>query len=492
MDARFYNSDEIDIEQLANNLENIYRAQNYHVQQVGSRDQVMVQLKKGSDFEALIGMQAALSVILQRSGGGVIAMIGQQRWIDKAAVGAVGIIAAPVLWPLMLTAGAGAIRQASLGNQVLNVVDGLVRQQRPEIQVGPIPVQIVPQLQQQYIPPPQYTPPAYIPPPQYTPPAYTPPPPVVNALPSSAPAAKQLRCPSCNTPYQPGDTYCSGCGKSLVTLCPNCKSEVQDNASFCPKCGASIFQPLAATQAAPPVQPQTPAYTPYSPPPVEQSPVYTPPPTPAYTPPAQQTPVYTPYTQPPEPEPYVPPVPKEPPVMPKTTITYTPSAPRQEAPPAQKQQPQQEVYYTPPPDLSPAPPKPQAPPVRPQPIAPRPIAAKPAAQPAYNPAATWGYLAFSDGKQIALSGERAVVGRYDHDIGGIQPEADLSSVPGSDTVSRIHAALEHIGSTFTVTDLNSTNSTRLNGKRLEPDKATPINDGDSLSFGKATCTFKKA
>src|SRR6266852_3757662 len=237
MDARFYNSDEIDIEQLANNLENIYRAQNYQVQQVGSRDQVMIQLKKGSDFEALIGMQAALSVILQRSGGGVIAMIGQQRWIDKAAVGAVGIIAAPVLWPLMLTAGAGAIRQASLGNQVLNVVDGLVRQQRPEIQVGPIPVQIMPQLQQQYIPPPAYTPP------------------VVTALPSSAPVAKQLRCPSCNTPYQPGDTYCSGCGKSLVTLCPNCKTEVKDDASFCPKCGSSIFQPLTstqATQAAPP------------------------------------------------------------------------------------------------------------------------------------------------------------------------------------------------------------------------------------------------
>src|SRR5256714_1356052 len=457
MDARFYNSDEIDIEQLANNLENIYRAQSYQVQQVGSRDQVMVQVKKGSDFEALIGMQAALSVILQRSGGGVIAMIGQQRWIDKAAVGAVGIIAAPVLWPLMLTAGAGAIRQASLGNQVLNVVDGLVRQQRPEIQVGPIPVQIMPQLQQHYIPPPQYTPPAYIPPPQYTPPAYTPP--VVNALPSSAPVAKQLRCPTCNTPYQPGDTYCSGCGKSLVTLCPNCKSEVQDNASFCPKCGASIFQPLAATQAAPPVQPPTPAHTPYSPPPVEQFPVYTPPPTPAYTPPAQQTPVYTP---PPEPEPYVPPVPKEPPVMPKTTISYPPSALRQETPPAQKQPPQQEVYYTPPPDLSPAPPKPQTPPVRPQPISPRPIAAKPAAQPAYNPAATWGYLAFSDGKQIGLSGERAVVGRYDHDIGGIQPEADLSSVPGSDTVSRIHAALEHTGRTFTLAALTDATATRAN------------------------------
>src|SRR5437764_1583604 len=195
MDARFYNADDIDIELLANNMENIYRAQGYQAQHFGDNKQVMVQLKKGSDFEALIGLQAALSVIIQRSGGGVLAMIGQQKWMDKAAVGAVGIIAAPVLWPLMITAGAGAIRQASLGNQVLNVVDGLVRQQRPEMQIGPVPVQIMPQLQQHYIPPPQYTPPAYIPPPQYTPPAYTPPPPVVNPMPSSAPAAKQLRCP---------------------------------------------------------------------------------------------------------------------------------------------------------------------------------------------------------------------------------------------------------------------------------------------------------
>ncbi|MFL5660909.1 MAG: double zinc ribbon domain-containing protein, partial [Ktedonobacteraceae bacterium] len=241
MDARFYNSEEIDIEQLANNMENIYRAQGYQVQQIGGRDQMMVQLKKGSDFEALIGMQAALSVILQRTGGGVTAMIGQQKWVDKAAIGAVGILAAPVLWPLMLTAGAGAIRQASLGNQVLNVVDGLVRQQRPEIQVGPIPVQMVPQLQQQFIPP--HAQPSYI-----QPPAYTPPPPVVNALPNTT--SRKLRCPSCNTPYEPCDTFCTGCGKALVTLCPNCKTEIKDNTSFCPKSGASVYQSTPVAQSA--------------------------------------------------------------------------------------------------------------------------------------------------------------------------------------------------------------------------------------------------
>src|SRR2546429_8046012 len=124
----------------------------------------MVQLKKGGDLEALIGLQAALSVILQHSAGGVVAMIGQQKWIDKAAVGAVGLVAAPILWPLMITAGAGAIRQASLGNQVLNAVDALVRQQYPNVRLGPVPVQIAPQIQQQWAPPPYSPPvPAYVP-----------------------------------------------------------------------------------------------------------------------------------------------------------------------------------------------------------------------------------------------------------------------------------------------------------------------------------------
>jgi hypothetical protein len=484
MDARFYNADDIDIEQLANNLENVYRAQGFQVQHVGNNDQIMVQLKKGSDFEALIGLQAALSVILQRAGGGLLAMIGQQRWIDKAAVGAVGIIAAPILWPLMITAGAGAIRQASLGNQVLNVVDGIVRQMRPEIQIGPVPVQIMPQIQQQWAPPP----PQYLPPPRYVQPApvYMPPPQIIDAQPIPAPSAKRLRCPTCNTPYQAGDTFCSGCGKSLVTLCPNCKAEIKDDASFCPKCGSSIFQPIAATQAAPPVQP---------PPPPPPQPTYTPPQPQVqvqYTPPPPQAPVYTP---PPEPEPYVPPVPKEPSVQPKTTITYTPAAPAS-TPAAPKQPQKEEVYYTPPPDTQAAPPKPRTPPVKPQPVTPKaqtpkPIEAKPSPQPAFDPNATWGALTFSDGKQVKLSGERALIGRYDHDIGGIQPEVDLSNAQGSDTVSRIHATIEHIGSAYTLTDLNSTNATLINGKRLEPDKATPVSDGDTLSFGKVTCTFKK-
>jgi hypothetical protein len=117
--------------------------------------------------------------------------------------------------------------------------------------------------------------------------------------------------------------------------------------------------------------------------------------------------------------------------------------------------------------------------------------ARPTSQPAFDPNATWGSLTFSDGNTVQLSGERALVGRYDHDLGGLNPEVDLSAMSESDTVSRIHATIEHVGSSYMVTDLNSTNLTRLNGKRLEPDKATPLNDGDTLQFGKVTATFKK-
>jgi hypothetical protein len=121
----------------------------------------------------------------------------------------------------------------------------------------------------------------------------------------------------------------------------------------------------------------------------------------------------------------------------------------------------------------------------------QPLVARPAAKLLSDASTPWGLLTFSDGQQIELRSERAVVGRYDHDLGDVPPEVDLSQVQGADTVSRIHASLEHIGSTYTLIDLNSTNSTRINGKRLEPDKATPINNGDTLQFGKITCTFSK-
>ena len=139
MDSRFYTSEKIDIERLANDVENIYRLQGYKVQQIGNKEQKLIQLQKGGEVEALVGLQSALTVTIQHTSGGILVMIGQQKWIDKAAVGVVGL-AVPMLWPLTITAGLGALRQIGLSSQVMNMIDGLVRQQWPDVHTGPAPV----------------------------------------------------------------------------------------------------------------------------------------------------------------------------------------------------------------------------------------------------------------------------------------------------------------------------------------------------------------
>lgn len=568
MDARFYNSEDIDIERLASDLVSAYQSQGYRAQYIGNTDQVLVQIKKGGDFEAVLGMQAVLSITIQRTSGGILAMIGQQRWVDKAAVGAVGIAVLPLLWPLAVTASVGAVRQASLGNQALNMVDGLVRQQHPGISGGPVPSQFAPQVQRQWEPLPAAQTPYYLPPGQ-----------VVNSQPVlPLTSSSQTRCPQCNTPHEPGDTFCSGCGRPLAqrkVYCTNCNSELKPGLSFCSRCGASTFQTFSTAQqtvgnSAPPAsppppdppqpqpqvyyvpsqpaqsandiptvaassvsQPATPMYTPPSAPvdpPVyyvpsqpanNQSTVAAQPATPMYTPPSapadppmysvpsqpannpppvssssvsqQSTPYYVPST-PQEPS-YVPPVPQDPPVKPQPKVTIVQSVPKQEPPPP-KPRPQTQ-YYIPSDQAQQSTVQAQSAdtthtrPATQSQVQKQPLVARPVSRPLGDPNTPWGSLTFSDGQQVQLIGERAVIGRYDHDLGGVPPEVDLSSMQGADTVSRIHATLEHIGSTYTLTDLNSTNSTRINSKRLEPDKAMPINDGDMLQFGKVTCTFKK-
>lgn len=480
MDARFYNSEEIDFEKLAADLENMFRLQGYEAQHIGDKNQMMVQLKKGSDLIALIGLQTALSVTMQHTTGGVVAMIGQQKWVDKAAVGAVGLIAFPVLWPLMITAGAGAVKQAALASQVLGTIDNLVMQQAPGVHPGPIPMSLMPQFQQYWGPPPsQYTPPQYTPPPPvYTPsvPVYTP------------PAPAKPRCPSCNTAYEPGDTFCSGCGRALTPpkkLCPSCNAEVKPGVSFCPGCGASTFQATSAAPAKPASSPPTPVYTPPAAPTIAARP-----PTPVYTPPTQPpTPVYTPPTPAPAPQPYVPPVPKDPEVVPQPSITLIPGKPKPATPATPPPPPPVPVYIPPNPVQPPTvAAKPQTPPPPPPSQT---IKARPASVPATDPGVPWGTLIFSDGKEFTLAGERILVGRYDHDLGGVQPEVDLGSMEAADTVSRGHATIEHVGSTYQLTDLGSTNFSRLNGKRLDANVPTSISDGDTLQFGKVTCTFKK-
>lgn len=221
MDNRFYSAPGLDIERVALDLEGMFVAQGYQAQHFGNKKQMTVQFKQGGDLEALIGLQAALTLTLISYPDGVAAVVGQQQWIDKAVVGAVGMV---LLWPLMITAGAGVIRQSQLESQLFNSLDMVMRQQRADIQTGPVPPQYMAQMQQQSAPPPfsGMTPPWQ----------------------QSAPAQPaQFPCPNCKGLNEVGDSYCSYCGTSLKTqqkVCRECKSPLKPDAVFCAKCGTEV------------------------------------------------------------------------------------------------------------------------------------------------------------------------------------------------------------------------------------------------------------
>jgi hypothetical protein len=236
MGTRFYHSSGINIERMAHDLEGIFLAQGYQVQHFGNKEHMVVQLRKGSDFEAIIGMQAAIAVTLHAVHDGVIATIGEQQWADKAAAGAIGML---LLWPLALTAGAGIIRQANLENQLFNALDAVALQQRPDVKVGPVPPHLEAQMHRQGAP--HYANAYNAPPPPYT---NTPPEQPARNAPMSSPG--KLQCLNCQEINEVEDFYCSRCGKPLALRkkrCPQCKAEVKSNAAFCTRCGTPFEQP---------------------------------------------------------------------------------------------------------------------------------------------------------------------------------------------------------------------------------------------------------
>jgi hypothetical protein len=101
-------------------------------------------------------------------------------------------------------------------------------------------------------------------------------------------------------------------------------------------------------------------------------------------------------------------------------------------------------------------------------------------------------LVMDEGKDLTLPTDKPeiIVGREDP-ISGIFPEIDLTPYGGeTGGVSRQHARLNYNAGQWTVTDLNSTNYTRVDGAKLEPNVATPLKDGARLQFGRVAMTFK--
>lgn len=79
--------------------------------------------------------------------------------------------------------------------------------------------------------------------------------------------------------------------------------------------------------------------------------------------------------------------------------------------------------------------------------------------------------------------ETMLIGRTDP-AKGIHPEIDLGPEGGYDAgVSRKHAVLSHRNGIYHVEDLASANGTYVNGKRLMPQAAVQLRNGDELKCG---------
>jgi hypothetical protein len=132
MEALFYQTQDLNLQAIAQGLVYEYQAKGYQAQQFGDLNHVTVQLKKESTLRAITGFNKALAISLQRVQGGTLVQVGAQDWLDQIAVGAVGL----AIHPLLITAAIGAIQQNNALHEVLRSIDTQVRQQQPQAQVS--------------------------------------------------------------------------------------------------------------------------------------------------------------------------------------------------------------------------------------------------------------------------------------------------------------------------------------------------------------------
>ena len=114
----------------------------------------------------------------------------------------------------------------------------------------------------------------------------------------------------------------------------------------------------------------------------------------------------------------------------------------------------------------------------------------PAVAPATS-AATTRLIVVASGVEIPLAGRNEVVVGREDPFSGVFPDVDLTPHGGVDGgVSRRHFKITAAAGQYRIEDLNSTNYTLVNRKRLQPGAAQVLADGDEISAGRVKLIFK--
>ncbi len=97
----------------------------------------------------------------------------------------------------------------------------------------------------------------------------------------------------------------------------------------------------------------------------------------------------------------------------------------------------------------------------------------------------------ASGAELPLPDKAEVIVGREDPVTGVFPDVDLTPHGGDEGgVSRRHLRIVKQGNQYLAEDLNSTNGTLLNRKRLTPGAAEALQDGDSLRVGRVQLVFK--
>lgn len=195
-EQKIYHAPGIEVRDLAGVVSDWFQNQGFETQTLKAPGGgLTVQARKPESWRSFVGLSAALNVTMTPQDENLVVQMGAARWIDKAAVGAVGVL---IFWPALIPAAYGAWKQSQLPKQVFDLIEQYIT-------TGTVPAAA----------------------------------PAV--APAPAPTAEaELRCPSCGKPVRAEAKFCPYCGAALQLTCPQCGHVLRPGAKFCDNCGARV------------------------------------------------------------------------------------------------------------------------------------------------------------------------------------------------------------------------------------------------------------
>src|SRR5262245_12769793 len=118
MDSRYYPGVEADLPKLSVELQKLFDSE-YEVQTFQVSSSSIFQARKSTTLRDLTGLSSALTIKITPESGGTRVEIGMQKWFDKAAIAAVGLI---FFQPLLALAALGAYWQYRLTEDCWKII----------------------------------------------------------------------------------------------------------------------------------------------------------------------------------------------------------------------------------------------------------------------------------------------------------------------------------------------------------------------------------